>query len=468
MTLNAVDIAVIGAGPAGLSAAIAAANVGAKVAVLDAGLAPGGQYWMQGIVPSLQAEEGRAAVAAAAAAGVTIHSRTEVWGVFDNLRICALREGAPMVIEARAMVIAGGAHDRVMPFPGWTLPGVMTAGAGQRLAKLAGMPAGRRVVLAGSGPFLLAVAKTLRSIDAVPVALIEAQRSTLGPMGHLARHPRRWREALELYAAARAIPERRRGWVVTEAIGTEHIEAVRIAPLVDDAPDLGRSITISDVDALLIGWGFRPSIEIAALLRCALAYDRAAGGWFCRVEQATGATSVEGVYAAGEVTGVAGARPAEASGLLAGLSAAAFLDFDPAGLTEQRRAALAALRDDRRFAAGLNRLYEPPKALSCLATADTIVCRCESVTRREIDEALRAGASGVLGVKHWTRAGMGPCQGRSCGWAVAEIVAEAGGQAAEAAGFNAPRLPLWPVPLDVVLEATREQSATRAVSTAAD
>ena len=454
----ATDVAVVGAGPAGIAAATAAARAGAAVDVLDAGFAPGGQYWMQGVEPSPQSREGSTAIAAARSAGVRFHAGTEIWAAFPEQSLCANKDGEAVEVKARAIVVATGAQDQVMPFPGWTLPGVMTPGAGQRLAKLAKTRPGRRSVLAGSGPFLLAVAKTLAAQGVAPVAMIEARRSLAGSMAHLGRHPERWREAAGLLAALRAIPDRRRGWMVVEALGDTHLQAVRIAPVVDGAPAVDRSDVIADVDALMVGWGFRPTVEITALLRCSHAYDRAAGGWYCVADPATGATSVAQVYAAGEITGTAGAWPARAAGTIAGLSAAAAAGFTPSWLEGERRAAFAGSHRARAFAKGLNRLYEPPERLAETMRPETIVCRCEEIARRDITAAIEAGAGTVQGIKRWTRAGMGLCQGRTCGWAVAELAAAAG-MSAERAGFNAPRIPLRPVPLTTVLDATRGLAA---------
>jgi NADPH-dependent 2,4-dienoyl-CoA reductase/sulfur reductase-like enzyme len=460
----ATDIAIIGGGPAGLSAALAAAKVGAKVDVIDAGFVPGGQYWMQdpteAPATTKQAVEGRAAIEAAQAAGITFHSGAEVWAVFPDLRIGANGPDGPFEIVPRAIIVASGAQDRVMPFPGWTLPGVMTPGAGQRLMKLGGIPAGERVVLAGSGPFLLAVAQTLIKSGKPPVALIEARKPNAGMAAHLALYPARWAEAFRLITDARAIPDRRTGWIVTEALGTERVTAVKIAPIgTDGRVAHEKSETIAGIDALLVGWGFRPNIEVTALLRCRHDCDRALGGWFCVSDPATGKTSVEHVYAAGEVTGIAGSVPARLSGRLAGIAAAADLGFAGATLATERAEVLAKLVPARRFAAGLGRLYAPPETLSDLAKPDTIVCRCEEITRADITAAFDAGTRAVAGAKMWTRAGMGRCQGRICGWAIAEIAAAVTGAPPKDSGFNAPRLPLRPVPLSVVLEATREAEA---------
>jgi NADPH-dependent 2,4-dienoyl-CoA reductase/sulfur reductase-like enzyme len=449
------DVAVIGAGPAGLSAAIGAARSGARVDLIDAAPAPGGQYWMQSVLAEKtgapQARAGTAAVARAEHAGVRIHRNAEVWSVFPDLRVLGMAAATPIEIAPRALVVATGAHDRVMPFPGWTLPGVVTAGAAQRLAKLAGVPAGTRVVIAGSGPFLFVVARALRDTGAEIVAHVEAQRPSLALVAHLARFPERWGEALALLApASRA--GLRTGAIVTCARGSERVNAVDIAPL-DPAGRIDRTRieTVANVDALVVGWGFRPAVDVTALLRCRHAYDEAAGGWHVVADPSTGATSRAHVFAAGEVTGVAGARPAQLAGELAGIAAAAdagFPDRPSPGL--QRRLARA-----RRFVAALNRAATPPRAVDELAEPSTIVCRCESITRGEITAALDDGAQGVLGVKLWTRAGMGPCQGRMCSWAIARIASP--GNPARA-GFNQPRIPIRPVPLGLVAAALSDGS----------
>jgi NADPH-dependent 2,4-dienoyl-CoA reductase/sulfur reductase-like enzyme len=450
------DVAVLGAGPAGLAAATTAAQAGARVHLIDAAPAAGGQYWMQSALPharavTAQAAAGAAAIAAAEAAGVTLHLGAEIWAVFPDLRILATTPDGPREIAARAIVVTTGANDRVPPFPGWTLPGVLTAGGAQRLAKLGDVAAGSRVVVAGSGPFLLVVARALRKAGAEIAAFVEAQRPSFALVAHLARHRERWSETAGLLGAIASTRTRRRfGWIVTEAVGNERVESVRIVPLGRDGRlDPVRSETISGIDALVTGWGFRPAIEVTSLLRCRHAYDESRGGWYCEAGAYTGQTSVPHVFAAGEVTGVAGALPAELSGTLAGAAAAADAGFafpDLAGVADIRR----RLERARAFVAPLNRIFTPPPAIDTLATDETIVCRCESVTAGEVRAALTDGATGVLGAKLWTRAGMGRCQGRMCSWGIARLASP---EAPAAAGFNQPRIPLRPVPLAQVAAA---------------
>lgn len=457
MTTLRPDILIVGAGPAGLSAALAAREAGATVHVIDQFASAGGQYWMQ--PPAIAAEqktpqsaEGAAAIAAMTAAGAVCHLGTEVWGAFPDLTICAVRNGEPLVFAPRALIVATGAHDRVIPFPGWTLPGVMTAGAGQRLAKTSGVAVGSRIVLAGSGAFLLAVRGAITKAGADIVAHVEARRPSLDIARLLLAHPERWGEAWKLMRPLLARRETLRlGQVVTEALGQDRVEAARIAPLGPDGQiDKRRSQTIDRIDALLVGYGFRPSIELTSLLRCQHAFDDARGGWYCEIDRATGKTSVAGIYAAGEVTGVAGSMPARLGGRLAGLAAAADLGFATgADHTELVR----RLGRARGFAEALNAAFAPLPAFDTLATDETLLCRCEEVTKGEVISAMQAGASTAYAAKLWTRAGMGRCQGRICGWGIAHVMAAASGRDPAELGFNQPRIPIRPVPIEIAAAA---------------
>lgn len=458
MSAARMDVAVIGGGPAGLAAARAAAEVGADTCVIDLGAEPGGQYWMQetahlGPTPSVQSRDGARAAALAREAGVVFHGQAELWAIFPDesgFRLCFQTPEGGREILARRLVAATGAHDRVMPFPGWTLPGVMTPGAAQRLVKLGATPPGRAILLAGSGPFLLAVAKTLGRLDAAPKLLVEARRPGAAIAAHLARFPERWGEAVRLLGAMPARPRRRFGYVVTEALGETWVEAARIAPIAPDGRvDHAKTEIVNGIDCLAVGWGFRPSIEVTVLLRCDHAYDAALGGWHCVIDQATGETSVAGVYAAGEVTGVAGMRPALHAGRRAGQAAARSLGL---AVSAPARSLSRRAARDRAFAEGIMRLYSPPPLGALLQQDETIACRCEEVRCGTIRASLEAGTGRVQGAKLWSRAGMGACQGRICGWAVAELAAAAQGLPVDAMGFNAPRIPLRPVPLSTVHE----------------
>jgi NADPH-dependent 2,4-dienoyl-CoA reductase/sulfur reductase-like enzyme len=434
------DIAVVGAGPAGLGAAIAARRQGARVLVVDAFAAPGGQYWMQPASPgNAQAREGAARIGEARSLGVDFLTGAELWAAWPGFRLGCVVDGAGREVRAKSLVIATGAHDRPVAFPGWTLPGVMTPGAAQRLLKLDGTSPGRRVVLAGSGPFLLVVAGQLRAAGVEVAALVEAARPGRSLLRALA-FPERFPEMAALLRGVAGLPVRF-GAVVAAAQGQDRVERVALARW----PGLAPAGTVEDVDALLVGYGFRPQVDLSTLLGCRHAHDAAKGGWHVVADPLTGATSVAGVFAAGEVTGVAGARPAWLGGLAAGSAAAASLGFGaavaPAGLTRARR-----------FAAWLGAVWPPARGLGALAGDATILCRCEDVTRADLLAAVADGASTAAAVKMWTRCGMGPCQGRICGAPLADALEQAAGLDPAAVGRNEARIPLRPVPVEVVAE----------------
>ncbi len=456
------DIAVVGAGPAGLSAAQAAAEKGLDVVVVDANSHPGGQYYMQPLgagsafATSAQVMRGKAKVRSAMAAGAKMLLATEVWGAFPGFVLHAQDPDGAVCIEAKSIIVATGAHDRVQAFPGWTLPGVMTPGAAQRLAKTSGVPPGRRTVLAGSGPFLLPVAGAILKAGGTLVDVVEAQSSLLSTLPLLAVHPDKWLETLRLLFPVLAARARFRfGEVVVAASGEKRVREVELAPLdADGRPDLARRRVVSDIDSLLVGFGFQPQIELTAVLGCRHHLDEEAGGWCCTVERDSGATDTSGVFAAGEVCGVGGAVPAALSGRIAGLAAAGRI-LDEETMCE-RRTLSRRLQRASRFATGLNRRFMPPPGMVGLLSAETVICRCEDVTAGEVRERVREGMDTIHGVKLWTRAGMGPCQARICGWSLARLVAEETGNSMEEIGFSRPRMPLRPVPLNVVRDSLQQ------------
>ncbi|MFC7614918.1 FAD-dependent oxidoreductase [Actinokineospora soli] len=308
-------------------------------------------------------------------------------------------------VDADALVLATGAYDRALPFPGWDLPGVYTAGAAQALAKGQRVAVGKRVLVAGTGPFLLPVARALLGVGADVVGVLEANRPNwlARPSGLLAGAGK----AGELagYAATLArhrVPYRTRTAVVA-AHGRDRVEAVTVARLDGGwrvRPGTARDV---EVDAVCVGYGFVPQLELARAAGCALRDG------FVEVDAAQ-RTSVPGVHAAGELTGIGGADLAAAEGRVAGLAAA--------GVADVPRRALRRVRALRRFAASLAAAHPVRPGWRTWLTDDTLVCRCEEVTYR----ALRDGASGARALRLTTRAGLGVCQGRVCGPTVADLV----------------------------------------------
>ncbi|WP_419993140.1 NAD(P)/FAD-dependent oxidoreductase [Streptomyces boninensis] len=410
-------VVVIGGGPAGMAAARAAAQAGAEVLLVDSGAALGGQYHRQN---SLSGGE-----RFTLPVGVEHLAESEVWAlesVPGGQRVHVRTgpadspERAGRTVDTPALVLATGAYDRALPFPGWELPGVFTAGAAQALAKGQGIAVGDRVLLAGTGPFLLPVAESLAGVGAEVTEVLEAGDPVTGwlaaPAGVVAGGRGRAAE-LARYAAllGRArIPYRRRSTVI-EAHGTERVEAATVARLDAGWRVVPGSERRVPVDAVCVGFGFTPQLELAVGVGCELV------GGFVAVDIAQ-ATSTPGVFAAGELTGIGGAELAAAEGEIAGTAAAKLLGARP----DPPVRALRQVRSGRRFAAALDRAYPVRDGWHTWLRDDTVVCRCEEVTCGELRRAVAdRDATGVRSVKLVSRAGLGPCQGRVCGRNVAEL-----------------------------------------------
>jgi thioredoxin reductase len=457
------DIVVIGAGPAGMAAARAAAGTGLRVALVDLYAQPGGQYAMAAspvfprLADSAAPAGGREGARLLQGAGVNFAGRAEVFGLEEGFRVGINQGGRARIMRAEAIVVAAGAHEVVHPFPGWTLPGVITAGAAQRLLKGSGVAPGRSVVVAGNGPFLYAVAQSFELADLRLRAIVDTGAGTIKASTALLAFPERWSDAIRLWRDARAVADQVvTGHAVVEALGERQVEAIRIAPIIAGRIERGRSRLIEGVEALCIGHGFAPVIDLTAAMNVRHAYDESLGGWHCVADPLSGATSMPGLFAAGETTGLGGAGPAELSGELAGLGAAAAL-----GKAVSRSAieALASrLRRARDFSRALAQLWPTPPSLKRLAAPDTCLCRCEDVPRSAVDAALEDGAADLGQAKLWSRAGMGLCQGRFCGTTLRTYVADALGKKPEALGFNPPRFPFRPVSAAIAADWTADAS----------
>ncbi|MFG1946652.1 FAD-dependent oxidoreductase [Nonomuraea sp. NPDC048826] len=438
------DLAVVGGGPAGVAGALSAALRGLRVALVDSGARLGGQYFRHRDAPGEPATPGFERFARQAAAlreRATIRLGHQVWAVTRDGDAFTVHCVGGAAVRCRRLLIATGAHDRPLPFPGWDLPGVLTAGGAQALLKGYGVVAGSRVVVAGTGPFLLPVAAGLAAAGAKVPGVYEAG----GGLG-LARHPLlalgKAGEAAGYLAALarRRIPYRTRHAVVA-AHGDRELTAVTVARLDRDWNVLDtRRIPC---DTLATGYGFVPQIELGVQLGCATRPD--ADGTPVLSVDAAQRTTVPGVWAAGEPTGVGGRELSEIEGRVAGLSVAADHTGLPGapGILLRRRARLRA------FAAALLAAYPVKDGWQGWLRDDTLVCRCEEVPLARIREARELGATDARSAKLLSRAGMGWCQGRICGYPVACLTG--GGQAA-------PRRPVaQPVPLAALAELTLEE-----------
>ncbi len=438
--MRGVALAVVGAGPAGLSAAIAAAKCGLRPVVIDENAAPGGQIYRQ--LPrgfrveqpealGLTYEKGQKLLDRAYDANIELKLGTTVWGLFDPLTLGLESGGKAESLQCGALILATGGYDRAIPFPGWTLPGVMTLGGAQTLVKSQRMLPGREIILSGSGPFLLPVTSQLIEAGANIVAVLEASK----PMGWLSRAGSLWgqwgrfREGWDyVKPLLKARVGVRFGQAVIEAWGRGRVEGVVTASLDDDwRPIAGTEQTIL-ADAVAVGYGFSVNTQLSRLCRCEHQFRKGYGGWTVKVDSRQ-ATSVAKVFAAGETTGIGGSDIAAAEGSIAGYSAAESLGMISESEARARRAPyVERLRKLRPFARMMADLFSPRDGLFDITSPETVVCRCEEVTAAEIHEAIHNGANDLTGVKSRTRAGMGMCQGRVCGASVATLVARRTGR----------------------------------------
>jgi len=441
------DVLVVGAGPAGLAAVTRAASHGARVALVDAGPAPGGQYWRQpdssraagdesvdcgatGLGPESlghfhhdlaayrelvellhrQRQEGR----------IDYRPRHHVWAIDrddDRFRVHAVDHGSEqersVTLTGARLILATGAYDRQVPFPGWDLPGVVTAGGAQALLKGHGVRVGRRVVVAGTGPFLLPVAAGLATAGATVAGVHEAA-SPRAWLRHAAPVGRNLTKLGEGFGYARTLARHRVSVrsrsVLVAAHGAERLESVTVARSDGRGGTVPGSEQRVACDALAVGWGFTPQLELPLALRCAHRVD-VDGSVVC-VTDDDQQTTVAGVYVAGETCGVGGAALALVEGVIAGAAAAGVPVV--AAKVRRRRNAL------RSFATAMHRAHPVPSGWPSRLDADTVVCRCEEVTAGRLHDAVdELGVTDARSAKLLTRTGMGWCQGRVCGYATA-------------------------------------------------
>ena len=445
------EVLVIGAGPAGMAAAATAARHGAAVTLLDEQPRPGGQIYRDidrsgpkraGILGA-DYLHGAALTAEMREADITRIDGAVVWAIEDRFRVSCTRAGRAAQVEADAVILATGALERPMPVPGWTLPGVMTAGAGQILLKQSGVLA-RRAVLAGSGPLLYLIAAQMVRAGTPPAALVETQtrRDLIHAARHLGGALRGWRYLAKglglLSEIIRARVPRYTGATEIAVEGTDRAEAVTFR-------SGGRSHRIV-CDTALLHHGVVPNTQAARSLGVTHRWD-AAQQCFAPQLDAWGASDVDGVLIAGDGAGIGGAGVAELSGRIAALRAVE--DLGRITPDESDRLAAPLLRERARELAVrpfLDAAY-PPFAGAISPADSTIICRCEEVTAGDVRGYARLGCLGPNQAKAFGRPGMGPCQGRYCGLSVTALLAQANGQSPDETGYFRIRPPLKPVTL---------------------
>ncbi|GBR09889.1 FAD/NAD(P)-dependent oxidoreductase [Acetobacter oeni] len=456
--MDAPVIVVIGAGPAGTRAAQTLACAGLRPIVLDENQRQGGQIYRR--QPENFTRAPAKLYGASAAAATALHAdfealrpsldyqpETLAWGVSGDMLLTECR-GHADAVRFDGLIIASGATDRIMPCPGWTLPGVFSLGGSQIALKAQACAIGQAPVFMGTGPLLYLVAWQYLQAGVKPRAVLDTSSLTtrLRGLGGLRRRPAVLAQGLRYMAGlARAGITLRSG-----------IRPVRIESRQDgETPCAGAVIWKdgqgrthrTDCDAVGIGYGLRSETQLADLLKCDFAFDATSRQWL-PVTDRDGATSRAGVYLAGDGAGIRGADAAESAGALAALRC--LQDIGRPVMEGEMTRLRAALEPMNGFRHGLETGFPWPWRHAAGLPDDTVVCRCENVTAGDIRRAAGPLDSPEINrAKAFVRVGMGRCQGRMCGLAAAEILAAARGVAIEEAGRVRSAAPLKPLPAKI-------------------
>lgn len=456
------QLLIIGGGPAGLAAAATVSGQGISCALLDEQPAPGGQIYRSiESVPDARAKtlgseylRGKSLAAAFRESDVEYFPETRVWSLNNEREVGITHNSQSKIITADHILVASGAMERPVPFSGWTLPGVMQAGAGQILFKSAGVIPSDGVVLAGSGPLLLLLAWQYLQLGVDIKVILDVTPLS----NHLFALPKLPRALLAHHYLTKGLVYQRdlkRAGIKTK-IGASNLRATGDELLQSVSyRHLGREQSI-ETDLLLTHFGVIPHIWLTQSAGCKHLWDSSQQCWRPQHDK-WGNTSIEGILVAGDGAGINGARSAEHAGRLVGLQAL----FELGVLTESERNKQAKndrkwMEADRHIRPFLEAYFAIPQDMLATTDNETIICRCEEITAGQIREAVETGHGSSNDVKYLTRCGMGACQGRQCANAVAHIVADAGGEAVSESSHYRGRPPVSPLTLKQLASLTKE------------
>ena len=459
------DVVVIGAGPAGLAAAATAAETGLSTLLLDENVGPGGQVWRAiASTPVIEQDRlgvdywaGADLVRAVRSSGAEIIQRATVWSLDRHLEIGVSVGGASAFVKARRVIVATGALERPFPIPGWTLPGVMTAGAAQTMLKSSALVPDERTVIAGQGPLLwLLAAQILRLGGRIDRILDTTER-------------RNYFSALPHAFAFLTSPYFAKGLALMREVRAKVPVVSAVSELV--AAGDGQLATVSYVvggrretiaaDLLLLHQGVVPNVNLAMAAGVEHRWDERQLCWSPVLDQ-NGNSSVDGIAIAGDGAGIGGAEAAVFRGRIAARAVVEAL----APAAAAKLASMAALRTGlaraERGRVFLDTLFRPLPQFR-IPSGDTIVCRCEEVTANDILDSVAIGATGPNQLKAYRRTGMGPCQGRLCGLTVTELMAQARGKSPQEIGYYRLRAPVKPITLAELAAVPKTEADVKAV-----
>ncbi len=452
------DVVIIGAGPAGMSAASILAEHSVKTLLIDENGHLGGQLW-RGLTEQpdssfrfINSSNNKINLLAATGyrnGSLHIHETACVLGVFpENYILLSSKEEGIIEIKAGNIIFATGAREKVRPFEGWTLPGVMTVGAVQILLKNHHVLAASEMLINGAGPLMYLLAGNVLSRNGKITALLDRSSFTSllgttrvmgGQLGKLGQGF----SSLGYLIKSRLLPKYSRQIVRAESKG-DRIEATTVE-ISSDGTIVNGSSQRYKTQLIAMTNGFVGNIELPQVAGCELDYSSDKGGWFVTVDSSM-ETSVSTIFAAGEITGIAGGDKAVVEGQLAALSVLHQLErLSETDFGRRQKALLTKRKQYQRFGTYLNRQWRiPAKEWETIAD-DTIICRCEDITIGKLRSWIKAGFTTSNVLKKATRCSMGNCQGRTCGPLIYDILA-ACVPAGETKPFSV-RMPIKPVPL---------------------
>lgn len=454
-------VVVIGAGPAGMAAAIELAKAGVPCTVIDEAPRPGGQVYRQ--TPAKFQTQKNYDLSSEQKRGRNLHSEwlevkdkinllssTSAVGIWNEKEVVYSSEGTSGVIKAEQIIIATGAYERPVPFPGWTLPGVMTVGGVKSFIKTMFVKPGERAIIAGTGPLIISAANRLHEIGVHVLAVLEAGNPPWSSEIFL----NEWHDVAYAHDIANDLKELKQNNIpllfnhtIFEAHGKSDVSSVTYGAVNPDEwmPLSNRAQTVN-ADLVAVGFGYVSNTELTLLAGCK--HDFQPGIGWCVVCNEMMETSVPRIFSVGDSASIGGAIIAEQEGRIAGIKAAqnagAITDVDAGKYLEKH---LSALRSFKNFCKAINDATAIRKGLLHLTTQGTTVCRCEEVTLSDVDIAIDEGAKNLQSVKLLTRLGMGPCQGRNCAPSMGMYLCEKLKRTPQQVGRINSRPPVKPVTL---------------------
>ncbi|KRR03089.1 NAD(P)/FAD-dependent oxidoreductase [Bradyrhizobium valentinum] len=459
------DVVVIGAGPAGLAAAATAAEADLSALLLDENAGPGGQVW-RAIASTPVTERDRLGadywagaelVRAVRTSGAEIIQRATVWSLDRHLEVGVSIGGASSLVKARRVILATGALERPFPIPGWTLPGVMTAGAAQTMLKSSGLVPDGRTVIAGQGPLLwLLAAQILRLGGRIDRILDTTERRN-----YFAALPHAFAFMTSPYFAKGLAMMREVRAKVPVVSGVSELAAAGDGQLATVTYAVGSRRETIPAELLLLHQGVVPNVNLAMAAGVEHRWDDLQLCWSPVLDH-NGSASVEGIGIAGDGAGIGGAGAAIVRGHIAARVAVEALAPAAAAKLAPMATFRASLAQAERGRAFLDTLFRPARQFR-IPSGDTVVCRCEEVTAKDIVDAVAIGATGPNQLKAYRRSGMGPCQGRLCGLTVTELMAQARGKTPQEIGYYRLRAPVKPITLAELAAVPKTEADVQAV-----